>query len=140
MNTTRRWLVVGVISAVLNVFLIGFLVGRHAFGPAGCGARGFRHESHAGFRQRVPEAVRARLRERLEEVRVARERVRAALVAEPYSAPQLEAALTTLRERSADLQLDMHRELLDAAGRLSAEQRRKLADARFLRPALGHGP
>jgi uncharacterized membrane protein len=132
----RRWLVLGIISAVLNVSLIGFLAGRHAFGPAGCGARGFRHDNHASFSRRVPEGDRARLREKLEGVRVAREQVRVALSNEPYQAPQLEAALQTLRERSADLQLDMHRQLLETAGHSSAEQRRRLADARFLRPGI----
>jgi uncharacterized membrane protein len=132
----RRWLVLGLVSAVLNVLLVGFLAGRHAFGPAGCGAHGFRHENHAPFSRRVSEGDRARLRQKLEGVRVAREQVRAALSSEPYQASQLEAALNTLRERSAELQLDMHRQLLETAGHLSVEQRRRLADSRFLRPAM----
>jgi uncharacterized membrane protein len=132
----RRWLILALVSAVLNILLIGFLAGRHAFGPAGCGVRGFRHEPHPPFARRIPEGDRSRLREKLEGVRVAREQVRAALVAEPYQAPQLEAALTTLRERSAELQLDMHHQILQTAGQLSVEQRRRLADARFMRPAL----
>lgn len=132
----RRWLVLGLCSAVLNVFLIGFLAGRHAFGPAGCGTRGFRHENQAAFSRRVPEGERVRLRQKLEGVRVAREQVRVALSSEPYRATQLEAALNTLRERSAELQLDMHRQLLETAGHLSVEQRRRLADSRFLRPSL----
>ena len=140
MSASRRWIVIGVISAVLNVFLIGFLAGRHAFGPAGCGMRRFGRDVHAGFQHRVPEAARARLRGQLEQVRVAREQVRAALRNDPYQPAQLEAALSTLRERSAELQLDMHRQLLETASHLTAEQRRKLADARFLRPVLGPGP
>jgi uncharacterized membrane protein len=132
----RRWLVLGLVSAVLNVFLIGFLAGRHAFGPTGCGGRGFRHENHAPFSRRVPEADRTRLRQKLDGVRVAREQVRAALSSEPYQASQLEAALNTLRERSAELQVDMHRQLLETAGHLSLEQRRRLAESRFLRPSL----
>lgn len=139
MNGSRRWLVFGVVSAVLNVFLIGFLAGRHALGPAGCGARGFRHnmqEMHAPFAKRLQPGDRARLREKLSSVREARARVREALLQEPYRAAQLEAALGALRERSAELQLDTHRELLENAGQLSIEERRRLADSRFLRPSF----
>jgi uncharacterized membrane protein len=133
----RRWLVLGVVSAVLNLFLIGFLAGRHAFGPAGCGMRGFRHDMRAPFARHVPEGDRARLKQKLEAVRVAREQVRGALSNDPYQPSQLEAALTTLRERSAELQLDMHRQLLESAGHLSLDQRRRLAESRFMRPELG---
>jgi uncharacterized membrane protein len=130
----RRWLILGLASAVLNVFLIGFLAGRHAFGPAGCGMHGFRHDNHGPLARRIPDADRTRLREKLEAVRIARQQVRDALLKEPYQAAQLEAALGSLRERSAELQLDMHRQLLETAGHLTTEQRRKLADARFMRP------
>lgn len=140
MSASRRWIVIGVISAVLNVFLIGFLAGRHVVGPAGCGMRKIGRDVHAGFQHRVSEAARAKLREQLEQVRVSREQVRAALRSDPYQPAQLEAALGTLRERSAELQLDMHQQLVETAGHLTVEQRRKLADARFLRPALGPGP
>jgi uncharacterized membrane protein len=135
---SRRWLILGLASAVLNVFLIGFLAGRHAFGPAGCGARGFKHDDkHGAFAKRIPDGDRARLREKLEGVRIAREHVRDALLKEPYQAAQLEAALTTLRERSGELQLDMHRQLLETAGHMPVEQRRRLAESRFMRPPLG---
>jgi uncharacterized membrane protein len=137
MNASRRWLVLGLASAVLNVFLIGFLAGRHAFGPGGCGMRGFRHD-HGPLARRISEEDRARLREKLEAVRDAREQVRSALLQEPYQAPRLEAALLTLRQRSGALQVDMHQELLEMAGRMSLEQRRKLADARFSRPERPH--
>lgn len=138
MNTwPRRWLILGLASLVLNLFLIGFLAGRHAFGPGGCGMRGFKRDDHAPFSRRIPDTERVRLKEKLEGVREAREQVRNVLLQEPYSAPQLEAALTRLRERSAELQLDMHRQLLETAGHLSVQQRRRLADARFMRPALG---
>ncbi|HET6340206.1 MAG TPA: periplasmic heavy metal sensor [Polyangiales bacterium] len=133
----RRWLILGLASAVLNVFLIGFLAGRHAFGPAGCGTRGFRHDNHGAFAKRIPEGDRTRLREKLEGVRSAREQVRDALLNDPYQPAQLEAALTRLRERSAELQLDMHRQLLETAGHMPVEQRRRLAESRFMRPPLG---
>lgn len=136
---SRRWLVLGLISGVLNVFLIGFLAGRHALGPGGCGARGFRHnmqEMHAPMAKRLPPEDRARLREKLRSVREARDQVREALLREPYQAAQLEAALGALREHSAELQLDIHRELLENAGRLSSDERRRLADSRFLRPGF----
>jgi uncharacterized membrane protein len=139
MNGSRRWLVLGLLSAVLNVFLIGFLAGRHALGPGGCGGRGFRHnmqEMRSPIAKRVPPADRARLREKLSSVRQARAQVREALLQEPYRAAQLEAALGALRERSAALQLDIHREVLENAGQLSTDERRRLADSRFLRPGF----
>jgi uncharacterized membrane protein len=134
-GSSRRWLILGLVSAVLNVFLIGFLAGRHALGP-GCGARGFRHEMHAPLAKRLPPEDRARLRQKLEAVRAARSQVREALLREPFQAAQLEAALSVLRDRSAELQLDMHRELLENAGQLTVEQRRRLADSRLLRPGF----
>jgi len=138
----RLWLIAGIVSAILNVFLIGFLAGRQAFGPGGCGARSFgRGAHHRGeFQKYVSPEDRAQLRAQLGEVRKAREDVRAALEREPYDRAQLEAALSELRRHSADVQLDMHRILLDGASKLSPEQRRRLANARFLRPALGPGP
>jgi uncharacterized membrane protein len=138
MNGSRRWLILGLVSAVLNVFLIGFLAGRHALGPGGCGGRGFRHEAHAPLAKQLPPEDRARLHQKLGAVRDARSKVRDALLREPFQAAQLEAALAALRERSAELQLDMHRELLENAGQLTAEQRRRLADSRLLRPGREH--
>jgi uncharacterized membrane protein len=139
-RSRRRWLVLGVLSAVLNVFLIGFLAGRHAFGPAGCGPRGFMQGPRAAFHEHVKPEDRARLRQRLAAVRQAREQVRAALQREPYDPAQLEAALTGLRERAADVQQDMHRMLLEGASKLSAEDRRRLADSRLLGKAFGLPP
>jgi uncharacterized membrane protein len=139
-RSRRRWLVLGVLSAVLNVFLIGFLAGRHAFGPGGCGPHGFMQGPRAAFHERVKPEDRARLRQRLGAVRQAREQVRAALQREPYDPAQLEAALTGLRERAAEVQQDMHRMLLEGAGKLSAEERRRLADSRLLGKAFGLPP
>jgi uncharacterized membrane protein len=140
-RSRRRWLVLGVLSAVLNVFLIGFLAGRQAFGPGGCGPRGvMRGGSRAAFHERVKPEDRARLRQLLGDVRQSREQVRAALRREPYDPAQLEAALSGLRKRSADVQEDMHRVLLESASKLSPEERRRLADSRLLRKPLGLSP
>jgi len=136
----RRWLVLGVLSAVLNVFLIGFLAGRQAFGPGGCGPRGFMHGQRAAFHDRVKPEDRARLRQRLADVRQAREQVRAALQREPYDPAQLEAALGSLRKRSGEVQDDMHRMLIEGAGQLSPEERQRLANSRLLGKAFGWPP
>lgn len=136
-RSRRRWLIAGVLSAVLNVFLIGFFAGRHAFGPGGCGARGFARAPHGPLHERVAPADRVRLRERLAEVAKAREEVRTALTREPYDPAQLETALTHLRERSSEIQADMHHTLLEGAGKLSPEERRRLADSRWFGPRHG---
>jgi Spy/CpxP family protein refolding chaperone len=136
----RLWLIAGIASAVLNVFLVGFIAGRQAFGPGGCGARGFGRGEHRGeFQKYVSSEEWARLRAQLAEVRKARKDVREALEREPFDRARLEASLSALRQHSADVQQDMHRMLLDDASKLTPEQRRRLAGARFLRPALGPG-
>ena len=137
----RRWMILGIASAVLNVFLIGFLAGRLVLGPSSCGARGFGHGPRGGGAQKyVRPEDRAALREQLRQIKSARAAVRTALEREPYDRAQLDAALAKLREHSAALQLDMHRMLLDGAGKLNADQRKRLAESRLLRPALGPGP
>ena len=139
-RSRRRWLVLGVASAVLNVFLIGFLVGRQAFGPGGCGPRGFMHGPRAMFHEHVKPEDRARLRQRLGDVRQAREQVRAALRREPYDPAQLEAALANLRRSTGAVQEDMHRMLLEGASKLSPQERQRLADSRLLAKPLGMSP
>jgi uncharacterized membrane protein len=140
--TPRRWVILGVVSLVLNVFLVGFVAGRYAFGPAGCSPRGFspgaRGERGAFFGQ-LAEGDRAELRRRAGAVREAREAVRAALIAEPFDTARLDTELSKLRERSGELGLQMHHNLLEHARTATPEQRRRLADARFMRrgPPLG---
>jgi uncharacterized membrane protein len=138
--TSRRWFWVGVASVVLNVFLIGFVAGRQAFGPSGCSSRSFgpggqMGRGHGPLRDRLSEGSRVELRRHLGDVRRAREQVRQVLLVEPFDPAKLDAALTVLRERSAALSLQMHRDLLETARGLTPEERRKLADSRFLRRA-----
>lgn len=139
----RLWMILGIVSVVLNVFLIGFLAGRHAFGPGGCSPRGVGRAAgpRSEFHKYVAPEQRALLRTKLHDVRTSRERVRAALEREPFDKAALEAALTGLRAHSEALQLDMHRMLIEGAEKLPLEQRKRLASSRFLRPALGpRGP
>ncbi|HKU40510.1 MAG TPA: periplasmic heavy metal sensor, partial [Polyangiales bacterium] len=82
----------------------------------------------------------ARLRERLGAVRNAREEVRAALTREPYDPAQLEAALAKLRQRSNEIQEDMHRTLVEGAQKLSVEERRRLAESRLFSRPIGLPP
>lgn len=138
---SRRWLWLGVLSAVLNVFLIGFLAGRHALGPGGCGGRGpARGDGRGPMQQMLTKVDRARLKQQLGQVRAAREQVRETLVAEPFDPAKLEAALTRLREQSSAIQLDMHRGLVESARNLTPEQRRRLADSPVLKRPLGMPP
>jgi uncharacterized membrane protein len=135
---SRHWLWLGVLSAVLNVFLIGFLAGRHALGPGGCGGRGsMRAERHGPMQQMLSQTDRARLKQQLGQVRAAREQVRDALAAEPFDPAQLEAALARLREQSAAIQLDMHKGLLESVRNATPEQRKRLASSPILKRPLG---
>lgn len=134
--TPRRWAILGVISLVLNVFLIGFIAGRFAFGPSGCSPRGHArgaHRERGAFIGQLAEPDRAELRRSAALVREAHAAIRAALLAEPFDPARLEAELAKLREQSGKLGLQLHTNLLELARDATPEERRRLAESRLTR-------
>ena len=135
----NRWLVGGlVVSVVLNLLLVGFVVGRLASAPPGMPP-----DPTAGFgrllrflpeerREAVSPVLRGHMRDVMREARGLRsehEAVYSALAAEPYDAAALSAALAALRATLNTTQEVAHRSLVEVAGTLTAAERRQLADA-----------
>ena len=137
----RRWTGIALaVSLLLNLFLIGVLVGgRLAWGPVG----GFDPASGPGFvpqmmRSLPPEARavaldvfgdrRAMVRDRLADMRRTHRATYEALTAEPFDPAALTAALADLRSQVDGLQLSVHQALVDVASQLDAEDRRAMAE------------
>jgi uncharacterized membrane protein len=157
-----RWLTIAlVISLGINLLILGAVAGhllsghRHMWqrpgmmqGEAGRGAdrpgdmviqrmtAALPAEHRPAF-----EAAMAQHRPQLVEsgraVREARTKVRDAMVAEPFDRAKLDAAFAELRARSQELQTAVHTAVSDAAVKLPAEARQKLAE--FNRPLRERG-
>lgn len=123
------------LSVALNLFLIGF-----------GSARFMRREAHgaelrARFKREHPRlllgAPTPELREQRRALELSRKQVADALLAEPYDRARLAEALRALRETTQRGQALLHEHLLGHAATLSAEQRRSLAQRRFLHELEG---
>ncbi|GAB4572646.1 MAG: hypothetical protein Tsb008_05840 [Rhodothalassiaceae bacterium] len=135
------------LSLALNLFIGGQFLGRALFG------HGDHHDHHASrgdaFSLRLElralesalgpegrEALRASMRARrsemgprFEAVRLGRDRVTAALAAEPFDADALAEAFAALNRALGTLQEPIQQTILEAAGNMSHEERRRMADA-----------
>lgn len=142
---TRRRLLVA--SIVLNVFLIGAIAagiaarhGPHLFdGERVRPPRPFEMPSPRRIRAALPEESRpvaeAMFEARRDEVRgkidalfEARREVAAAIRAEPFDRPRLDAAMAALRMREADVAGTVQSIVADLAARLDADSRTRIAD------------
>ncbi|MCW5729374.1 MAG: periplasmic heavy metal sensor [Alphaproteobacteria bacterium] len=136
-----------VISLGVNLLLIGMAAGhwthRHDghWGSRFAGKHGAEGRAH-GMMRAFPEELRGELegimRERraqaepvLEQLRAARREAREALRAEPFDAARLAAAYAEMRRHGDTLEEAFHQAMIDAAGRLSPEARRKLSEMRW---------
>lgn len=157
-RNSRKLAIALAASLALNLFFVGFAVGRRS--GLFHGHRGPRHEhgpalvdhggrprrpgmdlGPSGFLRRVGlgdagpevtqvlEARRAELRAQRGAVARARAAVAVALNAEPFDAEKLVAALDGLRTESAGAQARMHATFVEVAKTLSPEQRRRMAQA-----------
>jgi uncharacterized membrane protein len=135
----NKWLVGGlVVSVVLNLLIVGFVIGRLASAPPIMAP-----DPTAGFgrllrflpeerRDAVTPMLREQMRDVMREARGLRrehEAVYEALVAEPYDPAALEAALAGLRTTLNATQEIAHRSFVEVAGKLNLEERRQLAEA-----------
>lgn len=152
----RVWVILAV-SVALNLFCFGLFASRYAGpfrgrmrdrdaheherggGGPGDGQRGFL--KRAGLRDAGPD-VQAILRDHRGEIREnmhalvdSRNRVRETLRSEPLDAARLKADFAQVREQTAAMQADMHEVLNELAGKLNADQRKRMANALW----RGHG-
>jgi Spy/CpxP family protein refolding chaperone len=146
--TKTRWLSLFLlVSVAINLAVAGFM-GSRMMGWGGPGRGGDRFVERV-TRDMPPEAasrVRAALaaqrpamNRNIEEMRRAREEVRAALTAEPFDRSKLEAAFANVRRIGDAMQDSMHAGVLSVAQDLGAPERARLA--RMLdRGPPGHPP
>ena len=130
----HKWLIGGLVaSVVLNLALIGFLVGM-ASGPSVWRARGF--DPSVGMARLVrflpPErrdelldrATHRQIRASLREMRRAQRAMHEALAAEPFDSAALAASLGQFRDHFATSQARSHAAFVEIAARLTPEERR----------------
>lgn len=133
-----HWLLLA--SLVINGLLGGYLIGREA-GPPHWRMRSMAGGSATLTLGTVPpplrEAMRAELRERrgdlrprFETLRTARGELRDAIGAEPFDPKRLDAAFATLRTAQGDLQVELHAVAVDVVGKMTEEERKRLAEWR----------
>jgi uncharacterized membrane protein len=117
------------ISVVLNVLFVGVWAGRLVH-------RGYGNRpaamADARAMRRVWNRHAAMLRPRSEALEASRRRVTEALLADPFQADALDAALAQLRTESDGAQLVLHRALVESARDLSPEDRRQMATSGWL--------
>ena len=142
------WIVLAV-SIALNMFCLGVFAARHTGGwrergGHDMGPRAFLR--HSGLRSAGPE-VQAILKEqrggvhdRVRALSEARKRAREALQAEPYDAARVEKAFDEVRGQTGEMQKHIQGVLSQVAGKLSGEQRKKLANALWLSRSDVMGP
>lgn len=131
----RGWVTAALVgSLALNMFLGAILVtawARH-HGPGWHRGPPDMMTLMRGHGDEATEAARAAhrdtLRDHFDRVRAARGAVADALVAEPFDADALNAALDGLKAASIEAQEEFHRAFADVAATLSADERRAMAE------------
>jgi uncharacterized membrane protein len=146
---TNRWLIGGlVLSIVVNLLLVGFILGRlSGFGPPPA----FGPDPTVGFFRMLGflsderrAAIMPDLRKQMGEVMPTLRKVRGdqravfdALTANPFDPAALDAALTGLRANLAAAEVASHRSFVELAKQLTPAERKEFARA-MRRPHL-HG-
>lgn len=142
---SRAWAAVLVTSLAMNLFVLGFIAAsgvRAAQMPAALVAKTEKASAvkppapaAAPQLQRIVQINTKALRPTQLAVRKANESVTAALLAEPYDAPQLARALEELRSATTNSQQAVHAAMLEAVTGMSAQQRADFAEASKRTPA-----
>ena len=139
-----KWLIGGLgASLILNLALIGFLIGA-AFGPPSPWARrGFdptdglarmtRFLGEERRRDLLDGQKRREIGASFRELRRTQRAIHEALAAEPFDREALAATLAQFREQFAANQTLSHAALADLIARLTPEERRRFARQRFAR-------
>lgn len=135
-----RYRLVAIVSVALNLFVIGVVVGgvvrdhrRRGFEPPGGppfslrGAKGLLSPSALPVADEVQRAHEEQVDRAFDALREKADRVDAAVAAEPFDQARLEAALADMRAAHEALQIELHKELVDLAGKLERADREKLS-------------
>ncbi len=136
----NKWLIGGlIVSVIANLLLIGFVVGRLAghppMVPGGDPTMGYMRHLRAlpeARREEVMPIVRGHMHGVWGDVRGIRRDQRAlldAIVAEPFDADALSAALERLQGRLTEAQSKSHAAFVAVVTKLTPEEREALADA-----------
>ncbi len=147
-SLSRAWAAVLVTSLAMNLFVLGFIAAngvRAAQMPAAKAEKAEKAEKATAVKppaqaaapqlQRIVQINTKALRPTQLAVRKANESVTAALLAEPYDAPQLARALEELRSATVNSQQAVHAAMLEAVTGMSAQQRTDFAEASKRTPA-----
>lgn len=124
----RNWLIaLLVVSISLNLLLVGIFVGRVMFGPP---QRPPLDWAVSGLSDETRQQVRAKMREHLigtrplrRDFREAQDKLRDALLKDPYDPADVDQALVGLREAFASMQSSMHQQMSEVLADLSPEER-----------------
>lgn len=148
----NKWLIGGlIVSAIVNLLLIGFVVGRIAsdspppFGPVADPTAGYMRYLRTlpeDRRKEIAPTVREHMRGLRDDIRGTRgdqRALHAAIVAEPFDAAELTAALERLQRRLTSVQSQSHASFVAVVARLNLAEREALARS-MQRPHRGHGP
>lgn len=149
---TNRWLIGGlIVSLVINLLLVGMIIGRlSGFGPP----RGMGPDPTAGFFRMLGflseerrAAITPELRQKMGNVvpvlrtlRRNQHEVFAALTAEPFEASALTQALADLRTNLTMAQVASHQSFVEMAMSLTPDERRALASALRRPPHMPRPP
>jgi hypothetical protein len=145
-----KWLIAALIlSLIVNLLLIGFVVGRIAspppFGPGADPTIGYLRLLRflpEPRRDELAADVRGHMRSIIGDVRGIRRDQRAvfeAIRAEPFDPTALEAALRGLQQRLTAAQQASHASFVAVVGKLDRAEREKLADAMRRPPSRERG-
>ena len=145
-----RWLVIGlVVSLVLNLALVGFLVGREsgpspwhrsAFDPIAGLPRLMNFLPRERRRELMAQQPRRQVREALRDMRRAQHAMDRALAAEPFDAEALAEALAHYREYFAAGQERSHAAFVAMAAELTPHERRRFLESLRRRGERGNRP
>ncbi len=130
-----KWVAILLVaSVVINLLLIGFLIGSRTVAPPGFDptrgyprwARSLPEERMEQLRPVIRQHMRS-MRPALGKLRRAHKNLRDALTAEPYDAVMLQQALDDMRTENARMQALSHSSFTEFVGQLNAAERQQLA-------------
>ena len=129
-----KWLGIGLtVSLVLNLLLVGFIIGRISAGPGAAGpdpvmafprfARDLPEDRRAEIRPHVRQHL-AKIRPNRRAVHVARKEINEAILSEPFDAARLEQALGAMEEAQRHMAQAAQNSFVHFVGALTPAERK----------------